>query len=100
MRRRWRRGPSDPWRRYLSLGLAVAVVLGLGWVFGTRVYAIRRTEADLRALRTQEEALNKEILDLRRRLAEVSLPHVVEREARLKLRWGFPDEERIVILRR
>jgi len=100
MRRRWRRGPSDPWRRYLSAGLAVAVVLGLGFVFGARVYAIRRAEADLRALRTQQEAYTEDILDLRRRLAEAGLPHVVEREARTKLRWGFPDEERIVILRR
>jgi hypothetical protein len=76
------------------------VVLGIGWVFGTRIYAIRRAEADLRDLRAREGALHQEILDLRRALAEASLPEVVAREARVKLRWGFPDEERIVILRK
>lgn len=87
-------------RRYLPLALAVVTILGLGWVFGTRIYAIRRAEADLRAFRAQEQALHAEIGALRRTLAEVALPQVVEREARHRLRWGFPDEERIVIVRR
>lgn len=97
MPRQWRRGLD---RRYLPLGLAVVIVLGLGWVFGTRVYAIRQAEAELRAFRAQEAALHAEIAVLRRKLAEASLPQVVEREARQKLRWGFPDEERIIIVRR
>jgi len=100
MRRQWRRGPSEPWRRYVAIGLATAVVLGLGWVFGARLYAIHRARSDLRVLGARAETLHTESLELRRRLAEAGLPHVVEREARTKLRWGFPDEERIVILRR
>jgi len=40
----------------------------------------------------------EEILTLRRKLADASLPHVVEHEARRQLRWGFPSEERIVLI--
>ncbi|MCX7750186.1 MAG: hypothetical protein N2320_01255 [Candidatus Bipolaricaulota bacterium] len=76
------------------------MILGLGWVFGSRLWAIHRAGAELRALRAREGWLTAEIGALRRRLAEANLPAVVEREARVRLRWGFPDEERIVILRR
>lgn len=84
----------------MPLILALVGALGLGWVFGSRVLAIHRTGAELRALAAREERLAVEIGDLRRRLAEAGHPAVVEREARRKLRWGFPDEERIVILGR
>ncbi len=97
MLRRWRAGRG---RRHVPLILALIGALGLGWVFGSRVLAIHRTGVELRALASREERLVVEIGDLRRRLAEAGLPAVVEREARRKLRWGFPDEERIVILRR
>lgn len=97
MPRPWRRGPA---RGHLLLGLAVVIVVALGWVFGTRLYAIWQAAADLRALRAEEEALHAEIGALQRKLAASSLPEVVEREARHRLRWGFPNEERIVILRR
>ncbi len=97
MPRQWRRGPD---RRYFFIGLVLAVILGLGWVFGTRIHAIQETRADLLVLQEREGALHGAILALRQKLAEARLPDVVEREARAKLRWGFPDEERIVIVRR
>ncbi len=97
MLRPWRPGGA---RRRAPLALAAAVVLGLGWVFGERTLAIRRTSAELVALREREQRVVAEIQGLRQRLAEAALPAVVEHEARVKLRWGYPDEERIVILRR
>lgn len=97
MLRRWRRGPA---RGYLPLALAVVTILGLGWVFGTRVFAIRDAAADVRALRARDQAVHAEIAALRQKLVEAPLPQVVEREARQRLHWGFPDEERIVIVRR
>lgn len=97
MLRRWRAGRG---RRRAPLILALVGALGVGWVFGSRVLAIHRTGGELRGLRAREERLTAEIGALRRKLAEAGLPEVVEREARRKLRWGFPDEERIVILRR
>ncbi|MBC7220793.1 hypothetical protein H5T55_04900 [Candidatus Bipolaricaulota bacterium] len=72
----------------------------MGWVFGTRVRAVREAEADLVLLRAQEAEVQEEILVLRGKLAAAALPSVVEREARTKLHWGYPDEERIVIMRR
>ncbi|GAB4308962.1 MAG: hypothetical protein Kow0097_09840 [Candidatus Bipolaricaulota bacterium] len=92
----WRHGLA---RRGVPLALA-AVIGGVGWVFGTRVRAIREAEADLVRLRAQEAEVQEEILVLRGKLAAATLPPVVEREARLKLHWGYPDEERIVIVRR
>ncbi len=98
MPRPWPRGPGS--RRYLPFGLVLVGFVAIGWVFGTRVHAIRQVEAELRAFRAQETRLHDEIEALRRRLAEATLPQVVEREARQQLRWGFPDEERIIIMRR
>ena len=97
MPRPWRPGLD---RRHASLALLVAAVVGLGRVFGTRFLAIRGAEADLRSLRAREDALHEEIVTLQRSLVEADRPQVVEREARARLRWGFPNEERIVILRR
>lgn len=97
MLRPWRCGPA---RNPAHLVLAAVVVLSVGWVFGTRFLAIWRTAAELGGLYAHEERVTEEIQDLRRRLLEATLPAVVEREARRKLRWGYPDEERIVILRR
>lgn len=97
MRRPWRCGPA---RNRAPLAVAAVVVLSLGWVFGTRSLAIWRTAAELAQLRAGEQRVAEEIQCLQRRLSEAALPAVVEREARSKLRWGYPNEERIVILRR
>ncbi|MDD5453458.1 MAG: hypothetical protein PHZ21_04175 [Candidatus Bipolaricaulis sp.] len=96
MLRPWRRGPA---RGYL-LALAVVMVLGLGWAFGTRAFAIRDAAGDVRALWARDQAVHAEIAALRQKLVKAPLPQVVEREARQRLHWGFPDEERIVIVRR
>ncbi len=95
MPRPWQRGRG---RRYLPLGLVVATILGVGWVFGTRVVDICDARAELHLLGLQEEQAHEEILALRRKLADATLPHVVEQEARRQLRWGFPNEERIVLI--
>lgn len=93
----WRRGHA---RRYLPFALVMAVTLGVGWVFGTRVHAIREAEGDLVLLRAQETEVQEAILSLRRKLAAAARPDIVEWEARTQLHWGYPDEERIVIMRR
>ncbi len=97
MPRPWQRGPG---RRYLPLALVALAVLGLGWIFGSRIYLIQATKAELHRLQAQQAAIHEDVFSLRRELAAAALSPVIEREARLRLRWGFPDEERIVILRR
>jgi len=95
MLRPWQRGLG---RRSLLLRLAVVAILGVGWAFGTRLFSVRDARADLRRLNLQQEKVFEEILTLRQKLADASLPHVVEHEARRQLRWGFPSEERIVLI--
>ncbi|MCR4392108.1 MAG: septum formation initiator family protein [Candidatus Acetothermia bacterium] len=73
---------------------------GLGWLFGSRWVAIERTAAELQALRTDVERLSQQIARLQQELAVATRPEVVEREARKQLQWGFPNEERVVVLRR
>jgi len=51
-------------------------------------------------VQARDQAVHAEIAALRQKLVEAPLPQVVEREARQRLHWGFPDEERIVIVRR
>lgn len=97
MPRPWQPGRG---RRSLLLGLAAVTILGVGWTFGTRLFAIRNARAELSRLVQQEEELDAEIAALRHKLAVANLPAVVEQEARRRLRWGFPDEERIVLIGR
>ncbi len=100
MHRPWRLGPrAGPRERAAFLGVAL-VLLGLGWVFGSRLYAIVRTEKELERLALQQAREQERIAELRQRLAEADRPEVIEREARLKLHWGYPDEERIILIRR
>lgn len=95
MPRPWQSGLG---RRWLLLGLVGVAVLGVGWAFGARIFAIRGAQAELRHLGLQEQKAHEEILALRQKLAAAALPQVVEQEARRQLRWGFPSEERIVLI--
>lgn len=70
MLRPWRRGPA---RGYL-LALAVVMVLGLGWAFGTRAFAIRDAAADVRALWARDQAVHAEIAALRQKLVKAPFP--------------------------
>ncbi len=97
MPRPWQPGRG---RRYLVLGLTVVTVLGVGWAFGTRVLTIRDVRMDLIRLTREEARVHEEISTLRLKLAAAGTPQAVEEEARRQLRWGFPDEERIVLIRR
>lgn len=101
---------SRPWRpgrmagrpslrpRFLVIGLAVLVLGTLGWLFGSRLVTWGRLSAEVNALRAQEEAMLQEIAELRERLAVADNPEVVEREARSTLGWGYPDEQRLIVI--
>lgn len=95
MPRPWQPGLG---RRSLLLGLSAMALFGVGWAFGTRLLAIRGTWTDLCSMTAEEERAHDAILALRQKLAAASLPAIVEQEARRQLRWGFPSEERIVLI--
>lgn len=103
---------SRPWRpgraahrpslgpRLLVIGMAVLVLGALGWLFGSRLVTWGRLSVEVDALRSQEEAMLREISELKERLAMADAPEVIEREARSVLGWGYPDEERLLVIRR
>jgi len=80
------------------LALVALVIGGLGWLYGSRLVAMGRLSAEVRDLRQSEENLLREIAALRERLDEADDPAVVEEEARRVLGWGYPDEERLVLI--
>jgi len=102
MNRPWRpgraaQGPSlGP--RLLAIGMAVLVLGALGWLFGSRLVTWGRLSVEVDALRAQEEAMLREISELKERLAVAGDPEVVEQEARSLLGWGYPDEERLIVI--
>jgi cell division protein FtsB len=80
------------------LALVALVIGGLGWLYGSRLVAMGRLSAEVRYLKQSEENLLREIAALRERLDEADDPAVVEEEARRVLGWGYPDEERLVLI--
>ncbi|MBC7093266.1 septum formation initiator family protein [Candidatus Bipolaricaulota bacterium] len=100
MNRRWRLGRGTRRNWLLPAVGALVLIGGLGWVFGSRWVAIQRTGGELQALRADVERLSQQIARLQQELAVATRPEVVEREAREQLQWGFPNEERVVVLRR
>jgi len=101
---------SRPWRpgraaggpslgpRLLVIGMAVLVLGTLGWLFGSRLVTWGRLSVEVDALRAQEEAMLREISELKQRLAVADDPEVVEQEARSILGWGYPDEQRLIVI--
>lgn len=100
MRSRWLAGRAEG-RTQRAVALAVGLVLlTLAWVFGTRLYAIVQVQREVAALAGRQAQERGRIAELQQVLAQADRPQVIEREARLKLRWGYPDEERIILLGR
>ncbi len=95
---------SRPWRagQGAKLGLAVAlvVVLGLGALFGLRLYAIQKAQERVWTLREKQASLQAEILELQQAVKDAEKPETVERLAREVLRWGYPEEELVILIRR
>ena len=98
MSRPWRNGrPASLW---VGLALLFLILLGVGTVFGLRARAIVLTEREVQGLRTEQAKLWAEIEKLRVELAQAATPKVVEQKAREILRWVYPDEELVILIRR
>lgn len=103
----WNSGPKRSFHRsrlkrarlFLSL-IILALVGWLGWLYGSRFLAIRRLEAEVISLRAEEKEKLREIGELEEALARTDDPQVVEEWARRLLHFGFPGEERVIIIRR
>ncbi|MFN3346236.1 MAG: hypothetical protein ACK42E_00255 [Candidatus Bipolaricaulaceae bacterium] len=96
MSRLWRAGRAAK----LSLALVFLGLLGLGALFGLRAYAIHKAQLRVWTLREKQASLQKEIQELQLALREAEKPETVERMAREVLRWGYPDEELVILIRR
>lgn len=95
---------SRPWRGGLGAKLILALVLlglgGLGTLFGLRAYALHKAQRNVWRLREEQAALQAEIQALQLAVREAEKPETVERMAREVLRWGYPDEELVILIRR
>ncbi len=98
MSRPWRNGrPASLW---LGLALLVFILFGVGIVFGLRARAIAVAAQDVQRLREEQGKLQREIEKLRLELSQAATPNVVEQKAREVLRWVYPDEELVILIRR
>lgn len=95
---------SRPWRAglgaRLGLILVFAALSAIGALFALRAQAIQRAAERVWALRAEESALREENQKLHTELEDMGKPAVVERLAREILRWGYPDEELVILIRR
>ncbi len=98
MSRPWRAGP--PVRLGVALFLCVVLLGGVGALFGLRARAIARTAREIQALREEQNRLWAHIEELRAELARAADREVVEQKAREILRWAYPDEELVLLIRR
>lgn len=98
MSRPWRSG--QPHRSWMGLALLFLVLAGIGTVFGLRVYALTKTAEEVRKLREEQTKLWSEIEALRAELGRAGTPKVVEQKAREVLRWAYPEEELVILIRR
>ncbi|MGB9757003.1 MAG: FtsB family cell division protein [Candidatus Bipolaricaulaceae bacterium] len=98
MSRPWRNGqPAKFWAR---LALTILVLAGIGAIFGLRIRAIAVTSNEVRALREKQSALWVEIEKLNAELKKADDPKVVEEKAREILRWAYPDEDLVILIRK
>lgn len=98
MSRRWRSGwDARPWVYFL---LSALVLAGVGTIFALRMWAISTTAHEVQSLRAKQNELWTEIETLRADLQQAATPKVVEQKAREVLRWAYPDEELVILIRR
>lgn len=98
MSRPWRNGrPASFW---VGLALLLLILFGVGTVFGLRARAIALTAREVESLRKEQAKVWAEIEKLRLELAQAATPKVVEQKAREILRWVYPDEELVILIRR
>ena len=98
MSRQWRLGPSDAKPAWLRLAIALVILAGLGWLYGSRFWTMARFYSEVGVYDEQAESLRQEIAQLEQKLAQADDPNVVEAEARRLLRLGFPTEELVILI--
>lgn len=98
MNRPWRSGPAA--RPWVGLALAVIFLAGVGTVFALRARAIATAAREVQALREEQNRLWAEIERLKAEIRRAEDPKVVEEKAREILRWAYPDEELVILIRR
>jgi cell division protein FtsB len=77
-----------------------ALLAGIGMIFGLRLHAIALTAHEVQTLKKEQNRLWAEIDLLRAHIKEAGTPAVIERKAREILRWGYPDEEMVILIRK
>lgn len=96
MSRPWPAGPSVR----LVTGLFGVLLLGAGVILGLRARAIAIAAREVRALWEQKNLVSEKVERLQAELARAGDPKVVEEKAREILRWAYPDEELVILIRR
>ncbi len=98
MSRPWRSGhAARPWAWLALLALFLA---GVSTVFALRARAIATAAREVQALREEQNRLWAEIERLKGEIGRADDPKVVEQKAREILRWAYPDEEIVILIRR
>lgn len=98
MNRPWRDG--QPAKFWAWLALAILFLAGIGAIFGLRIKAIAVTSNEVRILRERQSELWAEIEKLKMELQKADDPKVVEEKAREILRWAYPDEDLVILVRK
>jgi len=75
--------------RLLALGLCTYMIIKLGGLWGD----LSKAEEQRKALLAEKEQLSNDIDELKRILAEDSHTELIERVARERLGYVFPDEQ-------
>ncbi len=84
-------------RKWMALA-GVLVVGGLGWLYGSKIAELISVTAHVQSLQQEETALLRQRAQLRESLEVVDEPEVVEAEARRVLRWGYENEELLILV--
>lgn len=98
MNRRWRNGQSAKFWTWLALGLLI--LAGIGALFGLRLRAIAIAAGEVQSLREKQNQLWRDIGELQASIRQATDPKVIEEKAREILRFAYPDEELVILIRK
>ena len=98
MNRRWRSGRSAKFWTWLVLGLVL--LAGVSTLFGLRLRAIAIAAGEVQSLREKQNQLWADIEELQAAIRQASDLKVIEVKAREILRFAYPDEELVILIRK
>jgi len=98
MNRRWRSGQSAKFWTWLALGFLI--LAGIGTLFGLRLRAIAIAASEVRNLREEQNQLWTDIEGLQASIQRARDPKVIEEKAREILRFAYPDEDLVILIRK